>query len=305
MRAPKHPSFLMAASLAPALALAAPLVAQNNPNSFNLPVPSPTPTASPEVEGPADDTGVVPRGPRVIATETPTPTATPSPTSTPAPAVVVPRPIQGPAAGSPADRAVPPSAARTDPAPAADTAQSSGSTGQGPLIDLPTDETVDFNPSADPAPVPPVPIATPTIATELPTESAESSTPLWWWIIGLVALIGVPLIAGIFVTWRRNRPRSIEPPKPYTPVDSGPDTPPRIDLLLDITGATRSMMMFSVDFRLVIANRSPKAVRDVQVAAVLTSAQRGAAGPGNAIEFDRPDPVNIARIGPNQSETIR
>ena len=41
---------------------------------------------------------------------------------------------------------------------------------------------------------------------------------------------------------------------------------PRIDLTLDIPGATRSVMMFTLQYRLTIANRTPRAANDLSLA---------------------------------------
>ncbi len=65
-----------------ALALAAPIAAQNSPGAFSLPTPSPTPTPAPQ--GPLDERAGVPIAPRIIPERSPTPTPTPSPSQTPA-----------------------------------------------------------------------------------------------------------------------------------------------------------------------------------------------------------------------------
>jgi hypothetical protein len=80
------------------------------------------------------------------------------------------------------------------------------------------------------------------------------------------------------------------------------DLLPRLDLTLEITGATRSVMMFTLSYRLTVANRSEKAVNDLGVAVQLASAQRGAdnaPAPGAAQRLDR-----IARVGPHQARSI-
>ena len=78
--------------------------------------------------------------------------------------------------------------------------------------------------------------------------------------------------------------------------------PPRIDLALEITGATRSVMMFTINFRLEISNRSDGAVRDLSVAAQLASAQRGAS---NAPPIAGGQPIGeIDRLGPQQSRRV-
>lgn len=96
-------------------------------------------------------------------------------------------------------------------------------------------------------------------------------------------------------------PAAAPAPKPADEPDS--DQPPaRIDITLDIIGATRSLMMFTLEFRLELANRSDRAVRDISVAGKLASAARGAA---NAAPLAGGQPVGeIARIGPQQSRAI-
>lgn len=89
-------------------------------------------------------------------------------------------------------------------------------------------------------------------------------------------------------------------PEPLSANDERPDA--RIDLDLDIIGATRSLMMFTLDFRLEIANRSNRAVRDLAVSGKLSSAQRGGA---NAAPLAEGQPIGeIARLGPHQSRSI-
>lgn len=82
-----------------------------------------------------------------------------------------------------------------------------------------------------------------------------------------------------------------------------PDLPSaRLDLALDIIGATRSMMMFTLDFRLELANRSDRAVRDLSIAGKLASAQRGGS---NAAPVAGGQLIgDITRIGPQQSRAI-
>ncbi len=78
--------------------------------------------------------------------------------------------------------------------------------------------------------------------------------------------------------------------------------PARIDPNLDIIGATRSLMMLTLEFRLELANRSDRAVRDIAIAGKLSSAQRGET---NAAPLASGQPLaEIARIGPHQSRSI-
>ena len=61
-------------------------------------------------------------------------------------------------------------------------------------------------------------------------------------------------------------------------------------------------MMFTIDYRLTIANRSDEALRDLSIAAQLASAQRGSAN-GASPSMSRPIGL-VDRIGPQQSHTM-
>jgi hypothetical protein len=77
---------------------------------------------------------------------------------------------------------------------------------------------------------------------------------------------------------------------------------PRLDLALDVTGATRSVMMFTLAYRLTLANRTDHAVSGLGVAVQLACARSGvsnAAAPGTAQLLDL-----IDRIGPQQSRSL-
>ncbi len=78
--------------------------------------------------------------------------------------------------------------------------------------------------------------------------------------------------------------------------------PARVDLNLDIVGGTRSLMMFSVDFRLDIANRADFAVRDIKVFAELVCAQSGL--PSTLPSVSGPPIATVARIGPQQGHRV-
>ncbi|MAY19192.1 MAG: hypothetical protein CL955_01045 [Erythrobacteraceae bacterium] len=94
-----------------------------------------------------------------------------------------------------------------------------------------------------------------------------------------------------------------EPEAPVAaPVPPTATEPARIDLDLEVLGATRSMMMFTVEFSLEVCNRSDHAVRDLTLAGKLASAQRGSS---NAAPVAGGQPIGeIGRIGPQQSQRI-
>ncbi len=81
-----------------------------------------------------------------------------------------------------------------------------------------------------------------------------------------------------------------------------PPAPLDVDLSLEIVSASRSVMMFMLDYRLMIANRSERAARDIELTAQLTCAQRGST---NAPPVAGGRPLEtIERIGPHQSRSI-
>lgn len=97
--------------------------------------------------------------------------------------------------------------------------------------------------------------------------------------------------------------------RPTTPaVATGPKADPvaeaapasKIALQLDVVAASRSIMAFTLEYRLDIANRSDRALRDLSVTARLLCARSGG--------HDQPasdDPLQlIQRIGPHQSRNV-
>jgi hypothetical protein len=100
---------------------------------------------------------------------------------------------------------------------------------------------------------------------------------------------------------RLNAPRAAAPVGETTALDL-----PRLDLALEITGATRSMMMFTLQYRLTIANRSDRAVNDLAMAVQIACARAShdamggnAPSSGSAQRTGR-----IERVGPHQARTI-
>ena len=305
---------LLAASTVPSTLLA-------SPGSFTLPSPTPTPTSRPEVEGPADDTGVVPLAPRVIPTERPTPaptasetdapridpvldptdSATPDEAATGGTAVVQPLPTGS--AGAPAQSA--PQTQRQIATPTGETAtEVTGETS------APTESAI---PGLDSGTSLPTTIDdAPTVAnSETAPASGDSAIPLWAWIAGGIAAL-LALIAGLFALRRRQsaapvpeieKPQVVPSPVLQEDAAIAPRGPARIDVALEVVSATRSVMNFTLDYRLTLANRDARAVRDVSVAAILTSAQKQVGQSGD-LGFDRSQAETIERIGPSKSHVI-
>lgn len=294
------PASLLAAPVLLAAFAPVPLAAQEQSGTFTLPVPTPTPTPAPA--GPADERAGIAIPPRAVPSPVPSPVPTPAPQPRPtaspralATPILQPSPTptqaQRPpvAAPGPEDTPAPSLAA---PAPEA-APQPDGSETAG-LPDASVDPTVQSLPS-DEAPL--TPFGT---AEEL---FGNSALPAWWPFaaggLGALVLLGGGLL------WRRRR--KLKPARLAAPIAAaaGPDIAdeePRLDLTLDIIAATRSVMMFTVEYRLTIANRSERAVTDVSAALQLACARASAgngASPGAAQSL-----AQIARVGPHQSRSV-
>ncbi|MEM7780207.1 MAG: hypothetical protein AAF697_07450 [Pseudomonadota bacterium] len=108
-------------------------------------------------------------------------------------------------------------------------------------------------------------------------------------------------------TEARSRPEP-EPPVAASasptigPADGSGEEPSWLDPNLEIVSASRSFMMFSIDFRLDIANRSDKALRALHVTTALACAQ--SARSDMKVLTDGQQLQTIDRIGPQQSARI-
>lgn len=286
---------LLAAPLAIAASCAAPLAAQEQPQTFSLPTATPTPAPAPA--GPADERAGVAIPPRVLPSDTPAvqpsvaPTAAPLPAPTSAP-IRVPTPAPRPLPG-----ATLPAPVRTAPAPLP----------QASATAAPTETPGAVSDPWAPPPAPPLPDAVPDAAiTEIGGSDNAATLPAWWPYVagGLGALA---LLGGGAWLWARRKPKTMRLAAPAITVprgggdDAAPD-PADLHLTLEITSATRSLMMFTLGYRLTIANRSQRAVNDlasaVQIACARASGGNGpSAGAAQALG-------TLARIGPGQSRSI-
>lgn len=281
-----------ASLLASALACSAPLAAQQ---TFSLPPPSPTPTPAPA--GPADERAGVAIPPRAVPTAGPTATPTRPAASTPAPS-----PTPAPRASGVPPRASTPSATATPPA---------ATPVPGPVAaPLETLAPGALSPS-DSVTAPPLPSA-PADAGEAEGAplGAAAQLPLPdWWPFAAGGLGALGLFSAGAVLWRR---RKTKPLRLAAPVAGSPaaapaaQEPPRLDLTLEITSASRSLMMFTLEYRLTIANRSERAVGDLHTAAELACARASAASGGSAAPSAGAAQALAAvdRIGPHQARSV-
>ncbi len=270
---------LFATSAAAVLACAgAPGIAAQQPPGFSLPTPTPTPTPAPE--GPADERAGVAIPPRMAPAPSPT-AATTSPLPTPA-AAPTSRPLALP---SPSAR----STARPAP-PVADIAPTAT-----PAPDTPPAPLTEPAPAAS---APTAPVAAPPVVAETPAAPA-SALPDWWpWAAGGLGGLAVMICAAALWRQRKPRPLRLAPPAPE---DAVPELP-RLDITLDVISATRSLMMFTLAYRINLANRTDRAVNDLSLAVQLASARRGAS---NAPSSGAAQQVlALARIGPHQSRSV-
>lgn len=138
--------------------------------------------------------------------------------------------------------------------------------------------------------------------------AAPTALPAWWplaaGVMAALALLG----SGAWL-WARRKPKALGIAAPAAAPAAPADELPRLDLTLDITGATRSLMMFTLRYRLTIANRSEQAVTDLSAVIQLACA-RASSGARSGTAPNAPPPgsaqalAQIDRVGPHQSRSI-
>lgn len=286
-RAPLPPIRHSAALIA--LAAAMPLAAQATPGgSFSLPEPTPTPAPAPA--GPADEVAGVAIPPRSVAQPriAPAPVLEPEASPSPRPAPLRPppaRPAASPAA-TPAPTASPSTAAPADtpvPLPIPDATPLPGA-------------TPGFEAVTPPAPPPAA------LPAEQPSEALGAPVLDWRWPAGGAALLA--MLLGGWLLWRRRKPKVLRLAAPVATKDEDDAEPalPRIDISVEIPGSSRSVMTFTLRYRINLANRSDRAVNDLSVAVQVTTARQGQS---NAAPLAAAQNVTrVERIGPHQSRSV-
>ncbi|MFN4019597.1 MAG: hypothetical protein ACK4IC_03655 [Erythrobacter sp.] len=275
-----------------ALTIAVPLAAQTTPDSsFSLPEPTPSPAPAPA--GPADEVAGVAIPPRSLDQPRIAPAPVLGAEASPSPRAASPRLPAAP----PAARPVPtpaPTAPTLAPAPAPAPATNP--------VPLPTPDATPL-PGAAPGfealtlPTPP-PAALP---AEPPSEALGEAVLDWRWLAG-GALLLASLLGG-WLLWRRRKPRVLHLAAPAAArTQEAEPALPRIDITLDIPGASRSVMTFTLRYRINLANRSDRAVNGLALAVQITTAQQGQnnAAPIAAAQ----NLTRVERIGPHQTRSI-
>ncbi|KPF61902.1 hypothetical protein IP79_13525 [Porphyrobacter sp. AAP60] len=134
-----------------------------------------------------------------------------------------------------------------------------------------------------------------------PTQSALPD----WWPQAAALLVALLALAGGIAVWRSRRPKVLRLAAP-PPGMENPDAPapelPRLDVTLDVISATRSIMKFTLAYRVNLSNRTDRAVSDLSLAVQLASARRG--GDNAPSSGAAQQALGVARIGPHQNRSI-
>ncbi len=184
---------------------------------FQLP-PSPTPTATPQVQGPVDPDSPS-TTPRVIQTPRPTPTPTPRATRP----TVIPTPTPTPALPN----------RRFTPATSAPPAIIGPSTPIGELENSPQTVPTDFAPAPPQIDSAPPILPSPSDAGAPPAQNQtlndDTGTSGWIWIAALLALLGLAFAAWRIMTARKSAlPPEIERPSEPLPRQTTPPQPSQL-----------------------------------------------------------------------------
>jgi hypothetical protein len=136
------------------------------------------------------------------------------------------------------------------------------------------------------------------LSAQVPSTTASSID--WWpWAAGgagALATLGFGALQ-----WRRHKPPVMHIVTPVPDTLTAPDLT-CFDLNLEITSATRSVMMFTLEYRLTIANRTARAANDLAVRVKLACARRGIAD-GAALGSEQHS-ARVDRVGPHQSRSV-
>jgi hypothetical protein len=139
---------------------------------------------------------------------------------------------------------------------------------------------------------------------EAGTEALGASILPAWWPYAAGGAGALALLFGGLLR-RRRKPKTLRIAAPLAAPDFTGEQP-RLDLTLEITSATRSVMMFTLEYRLTIANRSERAVTDLNAAVQLACARAHAnTGAANAPSAGAAQGLaKMERVGPHQARSM-
>ncbi|WP_432200921.1 hypothetical protein ACRAQ7_01295 [Erythrobacter sp. W53] len=252
---------------------AAPIAHAQSVQQFELP-PAPTPSETPQVQGPVDIDGPVPVAPRAI--ETDPPASSPTPTETFEPILT-----------APGDDAQAEAPARVEQDQNRSSSRSAGpATAPAPQAITDADG---LTPSPERSPgviePPQAPATAPPVRAAEAEETAALSSQFWLWIAGVTALLLAA--AGVYVL-RRSKPSkpapTIAPPiarpeksergVPATDTSSPAATEP-LSVQVEVISLSRSLMNATLAYRVTVLNKTNEAVSNIVLGADLTSAGQG------------------------------
>ena len=265
-------------------------------NDFSL-EPAPTPSATPQAQGPADTRSGIEIRPRAVNTPAPTPSTANTPTPTPTPTADSPRPE--PRSVQPEPRAVPlptvtPRAIETapvsPPVPSPAPPQASASDTSVPSVAQP-DLAVPASDVADPG----------------SDESADAPVR-WPWLAGAAALLAL-LGAGLLL-WRRRR--SVEVPVIERPVVAGAGPAEALPLAeavqirLENEKLIRSAAYATLKYSVTLINRTDVALTELAIGLDLVSAHAEAPMEDQVATLQSvlEQRHDVARLSPRQSMTL-
>lgn len=296
---PHNPLLALSLAICLAQAAASPAAAQSV-NDFQLP-PNPTPSPTQRVQGPVDDSGVVPVAPRPIPTATPTrtpvPSASPTATASPSPSETQP--------ALPARSPTPRPAATAGPAlPGAVAPPVMGQSSAASPPETAAPPT--GNPAFDVSPLPAATTAQPPADTPVDAPA----WPAWWWIAAAAGAVFVAAIVAL-LAWRRRRqqtavPEIIRPAAAGAGNDADGDPLRHLKIEIEAVRLSRSLMAATLTYRLTISNRSRVAIRNVALEGDLTSAHGQAALAEQLAEDAAMLPVlhSLDHLGAGQSKSF-
>ncbi len=262
---------LISILLMPAAAFAQPV------QDFQLP-PAPTPSATPDVQGPVNTDGVVPVRPRVIPTASPTPT--PEPVAEPP--ITLPRPLPTPT------QAVGAAPAPTRTARPAGTRQPNAQASPTPEPEAPPPLRAD---DGLPDSIPDIAVPPAVVPAELPPLATDEEPASWSAWLGIIAALGLAAAGGAFAVMRRRKGAAV--PTIERPTVGGlaaPASGNALNLRVEALKLSRSVMNATLFYRVTVLNRSQAPLSRVAIEADLTSAHGDApmeqqlSGPQTALQ---------------------